>query len=240
MSQQPLILVVEDDPSLSEWMLEFLTQNGYRVGLCDKGNEVEAYVREHNPDLILLDIMLPGLDGISVCTRLRQFYQQPIIMLTARDDELDEVIGLEVGASDYIAKPARPRVLLARIKANLRDMSEDSQPPAEPLHIKVGQLHIDMQAHRVTLAEQAVELSHAEFSLLAYLARHAGEVVDRDSVFKAIKGREYDGLDRSIDVVISALRKRFDGNGEQPQRIKTIWGKGYLLVKDAWHADTAD
>ncbi|WP_462158702.1 response regulator [Pseudoalteromonas sp. GB56] len=234
MSHVPHILVVEDDESLSEWMADFLTQNGYQVGVCDNGLQVEEYVRSHQPDLILLDIMLPGLDGISVCTRLRQFYHHPIIMLTARDDELDEVIGLEVGASDYIAKPARPRVLLARIKANLRDASEEQPSAHVQTHINVGNLHIDMQSHRVSFAKENIELSHAEFSLLAYLAQHAGEVVDRDSVFKAVKGREYDGLDRSVDVVISALRKRFNDSGNQPQRIKTIWGKGYLLVKDAW------
>ncbi|MFY8273167.1 response regulator [Pseudoalteromonas sp. SSDWG2] len=234
MSQQPHILVVEDDVSLSEWMVEFLSQNGYQVGTCDNGSAVEQYVRQHTPDLILLDIMLPGLDGITVCTRLRQFYSNPIIMLTARDDELDEVVGLEVGASDYIAKPARPRVLLARIKANLRDATDDTPQKNEHHIIEVGNLFIDTQAHRVSFAGEHIELSNAEFSLLAYLAQHAGEVVDRDSVFKAVKGREYDGLDRSIDVVISALRKRFNDNPTQPQRIKTIWGKGYLLVKDAW------
>jgi len=238
MSHKHHILVVEDDASLSEWMAEFLDQNGYYVGVCDNGSEVEEYVRTHQPDLILLDIMLPGMDGISVCTRLRQFYHQPIIMLTARDDELDEVVGLEVGASDYIAKPARPRVLLARIKANLRDASDESadksQLEQKQTQIKVGQLHLDLQTHRITLAGELLELSHGEFSLLAYLAQHAGEVVDRDSVFKAVKGREYDGLDRSIDVVISALRKRFNDSGNHPQRIKTIWGKGYLLVHDAW------
>ncbi|MCG7566879.1 response regulator transcription factor [Pseudoalteromonas sp. CnMc7-15] len=234
MQQSPHILVVEDDLSLSEWMQDFLSQNGYQVGCCGNGKEVEGYVQSHHPDLVLLDVMLPGMDGISVCTRLRQFYQQPIIMLTARDNELDEVIGLEVGASDYIAKPVRPRVLLARIKAALRPGSDEQPPKKERESIQVGGLRIDTEARRVSFNNNEVALSNAEFALLCYLAQHAGEVVDRDSVFRAVKGREYDGLDRSIDVVVSALRKHFNDNGNKPQRIKTIWGKGYLLVKDAW------
>ena len=183
---------------------------------------------------MLLDIMLPGQDGISVCRELRSFYNSPIIMLTARDEEMDEVIGLEVGASDYIMKPVRPRALLARIKAALRQNNEPNKPQVSQSVIQVGALSINTESRNVTLNEQDINISSAEYLLLHYLASNAGQVVSRDAVFKATKGREYDGLDRSVDVLISALRKKFDDDPQNPEKIKTIWGRGYLLVSTAW------
>lgn len=206
------ILLVEDDISLAQWVTEYLTEQGYVVHVCHRGDEVISQVKRLNPQLILLDIMLPGLDGISVCRELRSFYHAPIIMLTARDEEMDEVIGLEVGATDYIIKPVRPRALLARIKSALRYSSDTPKT--------------DDQAD--------VNISSAEYLLLHYLASNAGQVVSRDAVFKATKGREYDGLDRSVDVLISALRKKFHDDPQKPEKIKTIWGRGYLFVTTAW------
>ncbi len=196
--------------------------------------QVVEQVRKTNPDLVLLDIMLPGQDGISVCRDLRQFYQAPIIMLTARDDEMDEVIGLEVGASDYMMKPVRPRALLARIKAALRSKTDTQESTANSELINVGKLSINTESRTVYLADEEVHISSAEYLLLHYLASNAGQVVSRDSVFKATKGREYDGLDRSVDVLISSLRKKFNDDPQHPEKIKTIWGKGYLLVATAW------
>ncbi|MBG9994097.1 response regulator transcription factor [Pseudoalteromonas sp. NZS127_1] len=228
------ILLVEDDVSLAQWVAEYLTEQGYTTHVCHRGDEVISQVKTLNPNIVLLDIMLPGQDGISVCRELRSFYNSPIIMLTARDEEMDEVIGLEVGASDYIMKPVRPRALLARIKAALRQNNEPNTPHVNESVINVGTLSIDTESRNVKLNKQDVNISSAEYLLLHYLASNAGQVVSRDAVFKATKGREYDGLDRSVDVLISALRKKFNDDPQNPEKIKTIWGRGYLLVSTAW------
>lgn len=228
------ILLVEDDISLAKWVAEYLTEQGYETTICQRGDQVIEQVRATPPDLVLLDIMLPGQDGISVCRELRQFYQAPIIMLTARDDEMDEVIGLEVGASDYMMKPVRPRALLARIKTALRANTDNKESRLENPNITVGKLTIDTESRTVFFADQEVHISSAEYLLLHYLASNAGQVVSRDAVFKATKGREYDGLDRSVDVLISSLRKKFNDDPQHPEKIKTIWGRGYLLVATAW------
>ncbi|MDP2636423.1 MAG: response regulator [Pseudoalteromonas sp.] len=228
------ILLVEDDTSLAQWVAEYLIEQGYTTQICSRGNLVVEQVKQFSPDLILLDIMLPGQDGISVCRELRQFYNKPIIMLTARDEEMDEVIGLEVGASDYITKPVRPRALLARIKAALRMSHDNIEQKNDSTLIEVGALKIDTQSRNVFINNIEQSISSAEYLLLSYLASNAGQVVSRDAVFKATKGREYDGLDRSVDVLISALRKKFNDDPQHPEKIKTIWGKGYLLVASAW------
>ncbi|ATG57605.1 MULTISPECIES: response regulator transcription factor [Pseudoalteromonas] len=228
------ILLVEDDASLAQWVAEYLTEQGYTTYVCHRGDEVVSQVKTLNPNIVLLDIMLPGQDGISVCRELRSFYNAPIIMLTARDEEMDEVIGLEVGASDYIMKPVRPRALLARIKAALRQSSEPNKLEKVESTISVGSLNINTESRNVKFNGQDVNISSAEYLLLHYLASNAGQVVSRDAVFKATKGREYDGLDRSVDVLISALRKKFSDDPQNPEKIKTIWGRGYLLVSTAW------
>ncbi|ASD66670.1 response regulator [Pseudoalteromonas piscicida] len=235
MEQYGTILLVEDDTSLAQWVAEYLDNQGYKTHCCYRGDEVIERVKSLDPDLVLLDLMLPGKDGISVCRDLRQFYNKPVIMLTAKDEEMDEVIGLEVGASDYVIKPVRPRALLARIKANVRAAQEKPQDHHAANHeLVVGHLCIDTQARKVSVSGQEVIVSSAEYLLLQFLASHAGEVVSRDAVFKATKGREYDGLDRSVDVLISALRKKFNDDPQNPEKIKTVWGKGYLLVPSAW------
>jgi DNA-binding response OmpR family regulator len=228
------ILLVEDDTSLAQWVAEYLTEQGYTTHVCHRGDEVVSQVKTLNPNIVLLDIMLPGQDGISVCRELRSFYNAPIIMLTARDEEMDEVIGLEVGASDYIMKPVRPRALLARIKAALRQSSEPNKLEKVESTISVGSLNINTESRNVKFNGQDINISSAEYLLLHYLASNAGQVVSRDAVFKATKGREYDGLDRSVDVLISALRKKFSDDPQNPEKIKTIWGRGYLLVSTAW------
>ncbi|WP_277053442.1 response regulator transcription factor [Pseudoalteromonas marina] len=228
------ILLVEDDASLAQWVAEYLTEQGYTTHVCHRGDEVVSQVKTLNPNILLLDIMLPGQDGISVCRELRSFYNAPIIMLTARDEEMDEVIGLEVGASDYIMKPVRPRALLARIKAALRQSSEPNKLEKVESTISVGSLNINTESRNVKFNGEDINISSAEYLLLHYLASNAGQVVSRDAVFKATKGREYDGLDRSVDVLISALRKKFSDDPQNPEKIKTIWGRGYLLVSTAW------
>ena len=226
------ILLVEDDTSLAQWVSEYLVEQGFDVALCQRGDEAVQAVKKHNPDLVLLDLMLPGKDGMSVCRDLRVFYHQPIIMMTAKGDEIDEVLGLEVGASDYVIKPVRPRVLLARINAVLREKQGSSDSNSD--EINIGSLQIDTLSRDVFMDKQKLALSNAEYSLLYFLASNADQILDRDSVFLATKGREYDGLDRSVDVLISALRKKIGDDPQSPSKIKTIWGKGYLFVSQAW------
>ena len=157
------ILLVEDDLSLAQWVSEYLTEQGFHVILCHRGDYVVRLAKQHDPILVLLDIMLPGMDGISVCRELRSFYQQPVILLTAKGEEVDEVIGLEVGATDYIIKPVRPRALLARIKSALRAAQPSTQLSDEPVeYIEVGQLSIDLRSRNVKVANKEVVLSNAE------------------------------------------------------------------------------
>lgn len=232
MNEYARILHVEDDLSLAQWVSEYLQSHGFLVDHIARGDTVVEQVKSQHYDLILLDVMLPGMDGIEVCRALRLFCKTPIIMMTARADEFDEVIGLEVGANDYVIKPVRPRALLARIKSSLRH----NEGVVEKLvnELTFGQLTINGDFKRVTYKNQDIELSTSLFSLLWLLASNAGTVLDRDAVFKQLKGREYDGMDRRFDVMISTLRKTFDDNPQQPKRIKTVWGKGYLFVADAW------
>ena len=231
MSEQHRILLVEDDLTLADWVIEYLQEQHFIVEHVARGDLVATKLKSFTADLVLLDVMLPGINGIEVCRLIREESQLPIIMLTARADEYDEVIGLEAGANDYVIKPVRPRVLLARINSALK---HSLQPANSDSEIKLGSLHINRDANRVTYQEKEIELSTSLFSFLWFLASHAGEVVDRDSVFKALKGREYDGQDRRFDVMLSTLRKIFNDDPQTPKKFKTVWGKGYLFVADAW------
>ncbi len=223
------ILLVEDDVQLAERVTEFLQSNDCDVCCVHDGKEVLTSVNDFQPDLVLLDWMLPGMNGLSVCRLLQETNATlPVIMLTARDEEMDEVLGLEVGAADYLIKPVRPRVLLARIQKVLK------QTDLQPSSLKFGGLLVEPQANRVSFYDQEISLTTKEFQLLMYLARHAGEVKTRDDVYRALKGREFDGLERSLDVTVSSLRQKFEVNPKEPIRIKTVWGKGYLFVPDAW------
>jgi len=226
------ILLVEDDLSLAGWVQEFLQQKGYQVLLEHRGDTVLPLLRRQHVDLILLDLMLPGLNGLDLCRQIRRDYQLPVLMLTAQGEEVDEVIGLGVGANDYLVKPVRPRILLARVQAALRQSSETA--PKEQLSF--GDLSICASSRRVVLGQQDVMLTSAEFALLWYLASRAGQVCSRDQVFQALKGREHDGLDRRFDVMISVLRKKLGDDAKEPKRIKTVWGQGYLFATEHWSA----
>ncbi len=231
---QPLhIVLVEDDTELAEWVREFLEQQDFRVSIADRGDTAVDMIRELMPDLVLLDIMLPGKDGHQVCREVREFYQQPILILTANDGELDEVMGLELGADDFMPKPVRPRVLLAHIKALLRRKSQVSEQKLD--HFDFGNFTINQSAKSVTLNGDSISLSSTEFDLLWVLASHAGQVMHRNELVQKLRGFDYDGFDRTIDVRISRLRKKLGDNLQQPERIKTVWGKGYLFVPGAWN-----
>ncbi|NRA83575.1 MAG: response regulator transcription factor [Gammaproteobacteria bacterium] len=233
MTNQERILLVEDDIILANWIVEYLVEQDYCVQHVVRGDEVMAMFSQFCPDIVLLDVMLPGISGIEVCRQLREHSVVPIIMLTARADEYDEVIGLEAGANDYVIKPVRPRALLARIKNLVQSAPATAQPTSK---LDFGQLSIDQQAKRVIYQDQEIDLSTNLFAFLWFLASHAGQVIDRESVFQALKGREYDGLDRRFDVMLSTLRKLFNDDPQSPKKFKTIWGKGYLFVADAWQA----
>lgn len=226
------VLLVEDDMTLADWVCEYLTDQNYLVTHVERGDKVMAAFDEHAPDIVLLDVMLPGTNGIEVCHLIRETSSIPIIMLTARADEFDEVIGLEAGANDYVIKPVRPRALLARINNAL---SQHKVVVKDTKQLVFGTLSIDQESNRVVYQGKEIELSTSLFAFLWFLAQQAGEVVDRDSVFKALKGREYDGLDRRFDVMLSTLRKQFGDDPQNPKKFKTVWGKGYLFVADAWN-----
>ncbi|MFC3120888.1 response regulator [Agaribacter flavus] len=235
MKEYAKILLVEDDASLAQWVKEYLQQQGFLVDHLASGDIVVEHLNKGNYDLVLLDVMLPGLDGIEVCKQVRRFSAIPIIMMTARADEFDEVIGIEVGANDYVIKPVRPRALLARIKAMLRNLNNTSDIHLPVKELKFGELCLHWDFKRVDYKGERIDLSMSLFSLLWLLASNAGKVVDRDLVFQELKGREYDGLDRRFDVMISTLRRTFNDNPQKPEKIKTVWGKGYLFVPDMWN-----
>ncbi len=229
------ILLAEDDRRLALLVKDYLEEHGFLVFIEENGSRVARKLDDYRPDLVILDIMLPGKDGLSICRDIREIYHGPILMLTARDDDMDQVLGLEYGADDYVIKPAEPRVLLARIRALLRRTSGDGtavQPESEILEF--GGLSIQLNARKVQLNGQTIELSSHEFDLLVTLARQAGNIMSREVLFSETYGRPYDGLDRTVDVRVSHLRKKLLDNADKPFRIKTVWGRGYLFVPDAW------
>jgi DNA-binding response OmpR family regulator len=226
------ILLVEDDIRLSQLVSKFLEQNGFQVSVLNQGDQAISYIQKNSIDLIILDVMLPKLDGFSICRKVRDSFDNPIIFLTAKDSDFDHVLGLEIGADDYIIKPVEPHVLLARINMLLRRHSNVKQSKVDSFNF--GQLSINKSSRQVELFNQVVELTSHEFELLWLLAQNAGEPQSREYIHKKMIGREYDGLDRSVDVRISRLRKKLDDNTDNPTRVITVWGKGYMLSKTAW------
>jgi len=226
------ILLVEDDVRLSQLIAQFLSQNNFNVEVIQRGDTVVDYVSTTSPDLILLDVMLPHLDGFSILRKLREFYTKPVLFLTAKDSDFDHVKGLEIGADDYIIKPIEPHVLLARINSALRRAIPHIH--AHHQQLVFGHLSIDKDTCAVTLAQKAVELTSHEFELLWLLASQAGETQSRDFIHQQMLGREYDGLDRSVDVRVSRLRKKLNDDLKNPTKIITVWGKGYVFCNTAW------
>lgn len=227
------ILLVEDDRRLADLTAEYFRQNGLSVVVESRGDQALARFAAEKPRVVLLDLMLPGLDGLTICRELREVFDGPILIFTARDSDIDQVIGLEAGADDYVAKPVDPMVLLARTRALLR-RAESGDGQGSGGDIVLGRLRISQSAQEVWLDKNKVQLTTHEFELLLLLARNAGRVLSRDDIFHKLRGIDYDGLDRSIDGRISKLRKKLDDCAHEPTRIKTVWGKGYLLVPDAW------
>ncbi|WP_313299052.1 response regulator transcription factor [Pseudomonas sp.] len=224
------ILIVEDDQRLAELTAEYLQGQGFEVSVEGDGARAARRIVDSQPDLVILDLMLPGEDGLSICRRVRGQYPGPILMLTARSDELDQVQGLDQGADDYVCKPVRPRLLLARIQALLRR----SESPEHKRHdLAFGALRIDNRQREAWLGAQPIELTGAEFDLLWLLASNAGRVLSREQIFTALRGVGYDGQDRSIDVRISRIRPKIGDDPVHPRLIKTLRSKGYLFVGEA-------
>jgi two-component system response regulator RstA len=229
------VLIVEDDQRLAELTREYLEGNGLRVAIESDGGQAVARILKERPDLVVLDLMLPGEDGLSICRKLQGQFDGPILMLTARTDDMDQVLGLELGADDYVCKPVRPRVLLARIRALLRRSEAASEAPApeNPRRLEFGPLVIDSAMREAWLSERGIELTSAEFDLLWLLAVNAGRILSREEIFNSLRGIEYDGQDRSIDVRISRIRPKIGDDPMHPRLIKTVRSKGYLFVKEA-------
>ena len=226
------IRIVEDDERLATLTREYLENNGLQVTIEGDGSKAVERILSERPDLVVLDLMLPGEDGVSICRRVRSQYQGQILMLTARTDDLDEVLGLEMGADDYVAKPVRPRVLLARIRALLRrGAGQAKESSTEDSSLRFGALVVDNAKREAWLDNQCIDLTSAEFDLLWLLCSNAGRVLSREEIFAQLRGIEYDGQDRSIDVRVSRIRPKIGDDPMHPRLIKTVRSKGYLFVK---------
>ena len=225
------VMLVEDDARLAELVTEYLSGYEFAVELVTRGDTALARFKELAPDIVILDLMLPGLDGMIVCRRIRDQSDVPILILTAREDSYDEVSGLEQGADDFVNKPVQPRVLLARLRALMRRTQARSGVDARVLQF--GALRIVTSDRSVVWRGQPCVLSNTEYKLLLVLAEAAGRVLSRDALLKKMRGIEFDGLDRSIDNCISKLRRKFDD--ADSEKIKTVWGEGYLFSPSAWN-----
>jgi two-component system OmpR family response regulator len=234
------ILLVEDDDRLAKLTAEYLQKNDFDVTIEARGDSAETRILNDDPELVILDIMLPGKDGFEVCRSVRARYKGVILMLTARDEDLDQILGLELGADDYLAKPVQPRLLLARIKALLRrtpgttGAAEENHETGESSELSFGNFRISQATRSTHLGDDVIDLTTAEFDLLWLLARHAGNILSRDDLLQQLRGIGFDGLDRSIDARISRLRRKLGDDPENPTRIKTVRGKGYLFSKHDW------
>ena len=218
------ILIVEDDERLADLTSDYLRSNGVDVDVVNNGDEAIRRIIAEQPDLVVLDLMLPGAE-----VRGKGFHN-PILMLTARTDDMDQILGLEMGADDYVPKPVKPRLLLARVRALLRRVETDQEQ--QPARLEFGNLVIDNAAREVSLDGDVVDLTSAEYDLLWLLASNAGTVLSRETIFEKLRGIQYDGQDRSIDVRISRIRPKVGDDPDNPRRIKTVRSKGYLFVAD--------
>ena len=238
------ILLVEDDQTLAELTADFLRKRNFEVSVIHDGalalRHILALQQSRDlpkVDLVVLDVMLPGRDGLEICRELRhQGITVPIIMMTARDEDIDQVLGLELGADDYLSKPVQPRVLLAHIKAILRRTSNVVAPPESTSVLQFGELSINKSTRSVSLAEVPVDLTTAEFDLLWLLASNAGRVLPRYEILRELRGLDYDGIDRSIDSRISRLRRKLGEGATVAAHIKTVRPYGYLFSPAGWQA----
>jgi DNA-binding response OmpR family regulator len=229
----PQILMIEDDERLAKMVGDYLRQSGFACAHAGDGAQGLHAVQHTSPDLVILDLMLPDMDGLQVCQKIRQLSgaqaQTPVLMLTAKGDPMDRIIGLELGADDYLPKPFEPRELLARIRAILRrktDLGAHSHT-----HLQFGSLEIDRDARAVSVKGKACDLTSYQFDLLVAMAERAGRVLTRDQIMAAVRGRELEAFDRSIDVHMGRIRMAIEDDHKVPERILTVRGVGYVFAK---------
>ena len=238
------ILLIEDDEKLTKLLSLYLSRNGFEVAVGHSGTDAVPMLSNSDPDLLILDLMLPGMDGLSVCREVRSSYQGKILILTASDDDMDQVAALEMGADDFVCKPLKPRVLLARIRMLLRRRDQpveatlDQHPPLAALEdsnkVQLGGLNLNKMTQRCMLNQQLINLTPSEFELLWILVEHKDQVLSRERLVRLTRGIDYDGIDRTIDNKIVLLRKKLQDDPSLPKRIITLRGKGYLLVASEW------
>jgi two-component system phosphate regulon response regulator OmpR len=229
------ILVVDDDLRLRDLLSRYLSEQGFTVETAADGTDMDRRLARGRYDLMVLDLMLPGEDGLAICRRLRASGEQvPIIMLTARGDEVDRIIGLEMGADDYLPKPCNPRELLARINAVLRRQGGGpaSAPSSEEQSVRFGPFHLDLATRQLTRGGDPVSLTSGEFALLKTFVQHPRHPLSREKLMELTRGREHEAFDRSIDVQVSRLRKLIEVDAGSPRFIQTVWGFGYVFVPD--------
>lgn len=222
------LLVVDDDPGIRELLCRYLGEQGFRVTAVEDGRSMDAWLTANSADLVILDLMLPGEDGLSLARRLRGEHKLPIIMISARGEEVDRIVGLEVGADDYLPKPFNPRELLARIRAVLRRNWPDTDAEANSgSQYLFGPFRLDPEKRVLYRDTSEVDLSRAEFELLEVLVNHPNRVLSRDFIMECLAGHDRDPFDRSIDVRVTRLRHKIEDDPAEPQYVRTVWGVGY-------------
>ena len=224
------ILVVDDEPKITRIARDYLESSGFNVLTSGDGQQALAITRRDKPDLIVLDLMLPGMDGLDVCRAIRRESDVPIIMLTARADEADQLIGLELGADDYITKPFSPKALVARVRAILRRASGEM---LQEEILKSGKLELDQRKREVRLSGKIIHLTRSEYLLLEALIKHPGQPLSREKLLEQLHGVVYDGVDRSVDSHIKNLRRKLEPDPSAPSYIQTVYGYGYKFLSDA-------
>jgi two-component system response regulator RstA len=231
----PQLLMIEDDARLAQMVGEYLTQSGFAFTHAGDGTSGLEQLQQHAPDLVILDLMLPDTDGLEVCRRIRALpgplSKVSVLMLTAKGDPMDRIIGLEIGADDYLPKPFEPRELLARIRAVLRRRSENATESEASTLMRFGTLEIDRNARTVSVAGALADLTSYQFDLLVAMAERAGRVLTRDQIMEAVRGRELEAFDRSIDVHMGRIRAAIEVDAKNPKRILTVRGVGYVFAK---------
>jgi DNA-binding response OmpR family regulator len=232
----PQLLMIEDDARLAQMVGEYLTQSGFGFHHALDGASGLEMLQQRSPDLVILDLMLPDTDGLEICRRIRALPNQAlakvsVLMLTAKGDPMDRIIGLEIGADDYLPKPFEPRELLARIRAVLRRRSEGGSAAAPAAVMRFGTLEIDRNARSVTVGGELADLTSYQFDLLVAMAERAGRVLTRDQIMEAVRGRELEAFDRSIDVHMGRIRAAIEVDAKNPKRILTVRGVGYVFAK---------
>lgn len=231
---QPHILVVDDDEGLRNLLQRYLRENDYSVTAAANGVEMEQALSTRHPDLVILDLMLPGEDGLSLARKLRGRSDVPIIILSARGEEVDRIVGLELGADDYLAKPFNPRELLARIRSVLRRTTPSGSVTIDESEwASFGPYRLDLETRQFFRDDTPVALTSGEFALLEIFLSHPNRVLNRDTILQQLKGYEHQPFDRSIDVRITRLRKKIEPDISNPVYIRTVWGEGYLFTPNA-------